>query len=110
MEKRIKVDIRAQIEMCLAFYQNKIKPEMEIITEFLEDTFIVGYPDQLNQIWINLINNALYAVKYEGKLTIRCSIQNEFLLVSFTDNGQGIPPEIQNNIFKPFYDEIGGRW
>ncbi|MBK8393941.1 MAG: AAA family ATPase [Leptospiraceae bacterium] len=103
MEKRIKVDIRAQIEMCLVLYQNKIKPEMEIITEFLEDTFIVGYPDQLNQIWINLINNALYAVKYEGKLTIRCSIQNEFLLVSFTDNGQGIPPEIQNNIFKPFF-------
>ena len=102
-EKRTIVDVRSQIEMCLVLYQNKIKLGMEIITEFLTNPFIVGYSDQLNQIWINLINNALYAVQFDGRLIIRTFFKDEYLCISFTDNGHGIADEIKSKIFKPFF-------
>ena len=103
LEKRTMVDIRYQIEMCLVLYQNKIKKGMEIITDFSIKPVIIGYSDQLNQVWINLINNALYAVQFEGKLIIRSFIQDDYLAISFTDNGPGIPSHIQDKIFKPFF-------
>ncbi len=76
---------------------------MEMITEFQENPTIIGYGDQLNQVWINLINNALHAVQFEGKLIIRSFIKDEYLAVSFTDNGHGIPKNIQDKVFKPFF-------
>ncbi len=103
IEKRKIVDIRKQIEMCLILYQNKFKKGMEIITEFPENPTLVGYSDQLNQVWINLINNALYAVGFEGKLIIRSEIQDDYIAISFLDNGHGIPKNIQDKIFKPFF-------
>jgi predicted ATPase/signal transduction histidine kinase/tRNA A-37 threonylcarbamoyl transferase component Bud32 len=103
IEKRKIVDIRQQIEMCLILYQNKLKKGMEIITEFPENPVIVGYSDQLNQVWINLINNALYAIGFEGKLIIKSIIQDNYIAISFLDNGHGIPTSIQDKIFKPFF-------
>jgi signal transduction histidine kinase len=54
----------------------------------------------LNQVWTNLIDNAADAMKNSGKLFIRASRENEFVLVEIADNGPGIPPEIQSS-FRP---------
>lgn len=102
-ESLSEIILSKQIEMCLVLYQTKIKSKFEINTDFSEIIPIMGYADQLNQVWINLINNAFYAVKQEGKLNIRTFYTDEYLAISFQDNGIGIPVEIHSKIFNPFF-------
>lgn len=103
MEKPKLINIRREIEMCLVLHQNKLKSGMEIITDIPEDLTSFGYSDQLSQVWMNLISNALFAVQYKGKLVIRGFIKGDYVCISFTDNGHGIPENIKANIFKPFF-------
>ena len=60
------------------------------------------YPDELNQVWTNLIHNALQAMHYDGSLTIRVFQQGQHVVVAVTDSGEGISEEIQQRIFEPF--------
>jgi signal transduction histidine kinase len=64
---------------------------------------IFCYPDNLNQVWTNLINNALQAMKNKGTLQIDVSVQNHYAVVSITDSGPGIPDDIKPKIFEPFF-------
>ena len=64
---------------------------------------IFCYPGELNQVWTNLIHNALQAMDYQGTLTINSSTRNEQIVISITDTGKGIPNEIQEKIFEPFF-------
>ena len=64
---------------------------------------IPAYAAELNQVWTNLIDNAVAAMPDGGTLTIRTSRQDERLLVEIGDTGTGIPAEIQNRIFEPFF-------
>lgn len=61
------------------------------------------YPDELNQVWTNLIHNALQAMEYHGSLTIQATQSDADIKVSITDSGQGIQPEIMSKIFQPFF-------
>jgi signal transduction histidine kinase len=61
------------------------------------------YPDELNQVWTNLIHNALQAMNYQGTLTIDVTTQEQQVKISITDSGQGIPEEIKTKIFEPFF-------
>jgi len=61
------------------------------------------YPDELNQVWANLVHNALQGMNNKGTLTINANRQDTRLLVSITDSGKGIPLEIQSKIFEPFF-------
>jgi signal transduction histidine kinase len=61
------------------------------------------YPDDLNQVWTNLVHNALQAMDYKGILTIETQQQEGNIFVKFTDNGKGIPPEVKPKIFQPFF-------
>ena len=62
-----------------------------------------GFGSELNQIWMNLIENALDAVDYGGEITIRAHPEFDTLIVSVIDNGHGIPEDIKNRIFDPFF-------
>ncbi len=64
---------------------------------------IPGYPAELNQVWTNLIDNALDAMDGHGTLTVRTSSDGECLTVEIADTGPGIPPEIQGRIFEQFF-------
>ena len=64
---------------------------------------IPGYPAELNQVWTNLIDNALDAMGGQGTLTVRTSSDGECLTVEIGDTGPGIPPEIQGRIFEQFF-------
>lgn len=61
------------------------------------------YPDELNQVWTNIIHNALQAMDYRGTLTIDIAQQDQQAHISITDSGQGIPEHIQSKIFEPFF-------
>jgi signal transduction histidine kinase len=64
---------------------------------------ILCNPDELTQVWVNLIDNAIYAMGAVGTLTIMVREEAEFLAVAIMDSGRGIPPEVQPHIFAPFF-------
>ena len=63
----------------------------------------MGYPDELIQVWTNIIHNAIQAMKSNGKLFIQTKLENNNVLVTIQDNGAGIPKEVQNRVFDAFF-------
>ncbi|MFZ1029202.1 MAG: response regulator [Limnoraphis robusta] len=100
----IEANIIEGIETILTLYQNYIKQGIDVIRDYPDSLpAILCYPDELNQVWTNLIHNALQAMNYQGTLTINVINQSDRLLIQITDNGGGISPEIQSKIFEPFF-------
>jgi signal transduction histidine kinase len=64
---------------------------------------VKAYVGELNQVWTNIIDNAIYAMPQNGELTIDTSKDSKNICVKFIDNGSGIPPEILSRIFDPFF-------
>jgi len=63
----------------------------------------LGYPSELNQVWTNLIDNAVDAMDGNGTLGLRTCLENHSVIVEISDTGSGIPADIQSRIFEPFY-------
>ena len=99
----VPVNIKESISMVLMLYQNQIKHGVEVELELDGLPDIMGYADGLNQIWSNLISNALQAMEYHGNLTIKGSIVEDNIVLSFIDTGCGIPDEIKETIFEPMF-------
>lgn len=91
------------IDLVLMIYHSSFKHGIEVIKQYEPISAILCYPDQLNQVWTNLIHNAIQAMQGEGSLTIRVFQQNNVVTAQFTDTGSGISPEIQTKIFDPFF-------
>src|SRR5262249_11406713 len=64
---------------------------------------IPASPGELNQVWTNLIDNAVAAMDGTGTLTVRTALDHDQLLVEFADTGPGVPPDIRQRIFEPFF-------
>jgi signal transduction histidine kinase len=64
---------------------------------------VLAYVGELNQVWTNIIDNAIFAMGEQGELTIETSCDNNNAKVCITDNGSGIPKEIASRIFDPFF-------
>ncbi|MBD0375161.1 MAG: GHKL domain-containing protein [Flavisolibacter sp.] len=64
---------------------------------------VPAYVGELNQVWTNLIDNAIFALEKNGSLTIETSCDDKNIRVSIIDNGGGIPKEIMSQIFDPFF-------
>jgi predicted ATPase/signal transduction histidine kinase/GAF domain-containing protein/tRNA A-37 threonylcarbamoyl transferase component Bud32 len=92
------------IDTILTLYYNQLKQGVEVIKNYESNLpEIFCYPDELNQVWTNLIHNALQAMGNKGTLTIDANQQDNYLRVKITDSGAGIPPEIMSRIFEPFF-------
>jgi signal transduction histidine kinase len=68
---------------------------------------IPAYPAELNQVWTNVIDNALQAMDGAGTLTVRTAQDKDWLLVEIGDTGPGIPPDIRKRVFEPFFTTKG---
>jgi len=64
---------------------------------------IPAHPGELNQVWTNIIDNAVQAMDGAGTLTIRTARDGDRLLVEIGDTGPGIPPELHKRVFEPFF-------
>jgi signal transduction histidine kinase len=64
---------------------------------------IRGYAVEINQIWMNLIDNAIDAAPNQGHVSVNAILEGADVIVTVTDDGPGIPPEIQQSIFDPFF-------
>lgn len=96
-------DLAAGLETVLTIYQNQIKHGTELVREFQEMPQVRCLPDEINQVWTNLVHNALQAMEYKGTLTIRLRQEGPDALVSVTDTGCGMSPDLQKRIFEPFF-------
>lgn len=97
------VNINEEIETILTLYHNKLKYGVEVAKRLSDGVSVMGNRDRLNQIWMNLTNNALQAMDYRGTLTITTRREGEWVVVSFADTGHGIPAEIADRVFDPFF-------
>lgn len=101
--EKIVASITEGIETILTLYQNLLKQGVEVIKNYADIPPILCYPDELNQVWTNLIHNALQAMDYRGTLTIELTAQDAQAKISISDSGQGISEEIKGKIFDPFF-------
>ncbi|MCL1467869.1 hybrid sensor histidine kinase/response regulator [Argonema galeatum] len=101
--KMIAVKITEGIETILTLYHNQLKQGVEVIRNYAELAPILCYPDELNQVWTNLIHNALQAMDYRGILRIDLTRIDQMVKISITDSGKGIPEKIISRIFEPFF-------
>ena len=81
------------------------RDKIPVRTDFADLPPILCYPGQLNQVWMNLFSNAAQAVENckEPLVSVRTEMENGKVLISVSDNGTGIRPEVQSKIFEPFY-------
>jgi signal transduction histidine kinase len=97
------VDIHEGIESTLTMLGYKLK-DITLIRAFDRSApRITAYGSELNQVWTNLIDNAVSAVNGTGKICIGTSIEDDQIVVEIVDNGPGIPPEVQSHLFEPFF-------
>ncbi len=97
------VDIHEGIESTLTMLGHKLK-NVTLVRAFDRSVpRIVAYGSELNQVWTNLIDNAIDAVRGNGKICIGTSLEDNQVVVEIVDNGAGIPPEIQSHMFEPFF-------
>lgn len=97
------INLRDNLELVLTIYHNRLKQGVQVIKDYEEVPDIMGYPDKLNQVWTNLIVNAVDAMNNKGILTIGIHKESDYVNVSIKDTGKGIPKSIQKKIFEPFF-------
>lgn len=97
------VHIPTELDSILTLYQTKIKNDVEITKFYTTADYCLAERDKLNQVWINLINNALQAMDYKGKIKISVTSNTNFVITAIHDTGKGIAPEIHDKIFLPFF-------
>jgi signal transduction histidine kinase len=97
-------DVHELLDSTLTMLGSKIGPGITVVRDYDRGLpRIPGYPAELNQVWTNLIDNAVAAMDGSGTLTIRTSADDGKVLVEFGDTGPGIPAQIKDRIFEPFF-------
>ncbi|WP_150107393.1 ATP-binding protein [Pedosphaera parvula] len=97
------VDIHEGIESTLTILGHKLK-NVTLVRAFDGSVpRIMAYGSELNQVWTNLIDNAIDAVNGTGKICVGTSLEHDQLVVEIVDNGAGIPADVQSRMFEPFF-------
>jgi signal transduction histidine kinase len=99
------VDLHKGIENTLVILKHKLKVKsINVERDYAEDLpHITAFGSELNQVWTNLIDNAIDAMDKDGRLKIRTKREPDAVLVEIRDDGRGIPADIQPRIFDPFF-------
>ncbi|SEE95562.1 Cyclic nucleotide-binding domain-containing protein [Streptomyces sp. 3213] len=100
-------DVHELLDSTLLMLGGKVGDRIKVVKEY-DRTLpkIPAYPAELNQVWTNLIDNAVSAMNStggEGTLTVRTALVRDQLMVEFRDTGPGVPAEIRSRIFDPFF-------
>jgi signal transduction histidine kinase len=97
------VNVHEGIDSTLTILKHKLKHGVTVNKEYGELPPICAYGRELNQVWTNLIDNAIDAMNGKGNLCIKTAVEGDRVLVEIADDGAGIPPEIQPRIFEQFF-------
>ncbi len=98
-------DVRLGVDNTLKMLGHKLKAkEIRLVREYQEDLpLIPANAGELNQVWTNLLDNAIDAVDQGGELILRAKLNDLWVEVEIVDDGPGIPEEILSHIFEPFF-------
>jgi signal transduction histidine kinase len=100
----LEVDIHEGLENTLVIMQHKLKKGVTVKREYSPNLpRIEAYASELNQVWTNIIDNAIDAMNGKGEIKIRTYEEDHRVIVEIVDNGPGISEEIQSRIFEPFF-------
>jgi signal transduction histidine kinase len=114
-ETPIGFNLTENIELVLTLYDYHIRRGIELVQDYHEMPEVVGFPEELSQVWTNLIMNAVYALNlrireaqlagesFQAQLRIVVQQVDDYAEVRFIDNGPGIPEPIQNRIFEALF-------
>jgi signal transduction histidine kinase len=96
------------LETTLTIMNHKLKHGVVVRRDYQKAPFLVNsFGSELNQIWTNLIDNAIDAMRGKGELRVRTYREDSCVVVEIADNGPGISPEIRSHIFDPFFTTKG---
>jgi signal transduction histidine kinase len=102
------VDIVKSLETTLTIMHHKLKHGVAVQRDYQKMPLLVNsFGSELNQVWTNLIDNAIDAMNGKGELRVRTCKEDSSVMVEISDNGPGIPKEIQSRIFEPFFTTKG---
>jgi signal transduction histidine kinase len=103
------IDLHKGLDNTLLILKYKLKKKnINVVREYDENLpRLTAHGSLLNQVWTNLIDNAVDAMPEGGRLKIKTKLEPGNVLVEIRDNGAGIPPDIQPHIFEPFYTTKG---
>jgi signal transduction histidine kinase len=102
------VDIVKSLETTLTILNHKLKHGVVIERDYPKTPLLVNsFGSELNQVWTNIIDNAIDAMGGEGKLEVRTYRDDNYVVVEIADSGPGISPDIQSHIFEPFFTTKG---
>jgi signal transduction histidine kinase len=99
------VDVHAGLNSTLIMLGHKLKKgDVEVVRDYEKDLpRVCGRAGELNQVWTNLLDNAIDAVDGHGRIAVRTATENGRVLVEIADDGPGIPEDARERIFEPFY-------
>jgi signal transduction histidine kinase len=99
-----RVDVRAGLDNTLVILRPKLKAGITIVREYEGDLpEIDAFGSELNQVWTNILDNAIDAMGGQGEIRVRAFARDADIVVEICDSGPGMPPEIRERIFEPFY-------
>jgi signal transduction histidine kinase len=98
------VDLHDGLENTLVMLSHKLKQGVEVVREYDSSLpRIEAYGSELNQVWLNLVDNAVDAMGGTGQIWIRTARDGEDVLVEIADHGPGVPEDLRRRIFEPFF-------
>jgi two-component system NtrC family sensor kinase len=105
--ERKKVDLHEGLESTLTLVNHELKNRIDVVRDYGELPAIECYPNQLNQVFMNILVNASQAIKGNGTITIRTRAEGETVTLAFSDTGAGIGPEHLAKVFDPGFTTKG---
>jgi signal transduction histidine kinase len=102
------VDIVKSLETTLTILNHKLKQGVNVRRDYQRVPLLVNsFGSELNQLWTNIIDNAIDAMRGKGELRVRTYREDTCVVVEIGDNGPGISPEVKPHIFEPFFTTKG---
>jgi signal transduction histidine kinase len=100
---RQRIDVREGLESTLTMLGHKLKGGVTVVREYDDLPQVDAYAGELNQVWTNLVDNAVDAMDGQGTLTVRARHDADLVVVEIADTGSGMPPEVAARAFEPFF-------
>jgi signal transduction histidine kinase len=103
----LKADIHEGLDSTLTLIDHEIKTRITVIKQYGEIPEIECYPNELNQVFMNVLMNAVQAIEQDGQIVIKTYLEDDKVIVKISDDGRGIPPDAMDKIFNPGFTSKG---
>ena len=98
------IDVHNGLDSTLVMLTHKIGKGVKVVKDYdREIPEVPAHPAELNQVWTNLIDNAVQAMNGVGTLTVKTYLENDHVVVAVRDTGPGVPLELRKRVFEPFF-------